>query len=72
MHWQQRLYPAAALRVAIRPCPCDRYCGGWALYVTLTDDPSCFPSAYTVEYEHLSRGEAMDVIDASWEDLIGR
>lgn len=71
MAWQSRLYAAAALRLVVRSCPCDRGCGGWSLATVFTDDPSCFPRAFETEYEHLSRSEAMDVIDAAWEDLVG-
>lgn len=69
MHRQQRLYPAVSLRVQIRLCPCERRCGGWELFVVESDYADVHPTALGTTYEHLSRHEALDVVDASWEAL---
>lgn len=60
-----RLWPAAAVRLEVLPCPCDRSCGGWRLEYTPTDDRGTFPQVFTQTFEHLSRSELMDVMDVA-------
>lgn len=64
------LWPRAAIRFDTRLCACERLCGGWQVRTVETDDPSCFPAVEAVLYEHLSRQELMDVLDAYLEQLV--
>ena len=69
-HVESRLWPAAAVRIEVQNCRCEHDCGGWLLAFRPTDDLTCFPGAQEQEYEHLSRSELLDVVDAVMELLV--
>lgn len=58
------LFAAPIVRVVYQRCPCEHSCGGYSIHVTDADDARFLAVAGGVAYEHLSWGEAADVVDA--------
>lgn len=64
MRPQRPLIPSAQVGFAVRPCPCDRGCGGLLVRAVATDDSHQVPWHAATDYEHLSIDEVWDVLDA--------
>lgn len=58
------LFSAPLVRATIRPCPCERLCGGFQLEVVSVADGRYLSAADARLFDHLGAGEALDVIDA--------